>query len=89
MALGAGAGHVRGLVLRHAGRLALWGSLIGLTLSWPVGRALQSLLFGITGGDVISWLLAPALLISVALVAGLVPAGKAAKADPAVTLRSE
>jgi len=38
---------------------------------------------------VISWLLAPALLISVALVAGLVPAGKAAKADPAVTLRSE
>jgi len=89
MALGAGAAHVRGLVLRHAGKLALWGSLIGLTLSWPVGRALQSLLFGITGGDVISWLLAPALLISVALVAGLVPAGKAAKADPAVTLRSE
>jgi predicted permease len=89
MALGAGAGHVRGLVLRHAGMLALGGCVIGLTLSWPVGRALQSLLFGVTGGDVISWLLAPALLISVALLSGLGPAGKAAKADPAVTLRAE
>lgn len=89
MALGAGAGHVRGLVLRHAGRLALWGSALGLTLSWPVGRAVKSLLFGVTSGDAISLLLAPALLISIALLAGLGPAGKAAKADPAVTLRAE
>jgi putative ABC transport system permease protein len=89
MALGAGSGHVRGLVLRHAGKLALWGSAIGLALSWPVGRALQSLLFGVTSGDVISWLLAPALLISVALLAGVAPAGKAAKTDPAVTLRAD
>jgi putative ABC transport system permease protein len=89
IALGAGAGHVRGLVLRQAGALAFWGCAIGLTLSWPVGRALQSLLFGVTGGDVISWLVAPALLISVALLSGLGPAGKAAKADPAVTLRAE
>src|SRR5260370_41674171 len=50
MALGAGTGHVRGLVLRHAGKLALWGSTLGLTLAWPVGRALQSLLFGVTRG---------------------------------------
>jgi len=89
MALGAGAGHVRGLVLRHAGRLALWGSALGLTLSWPVGRAVKSLLFGVTSGDAISLLLAPALLTSIALLAGLGPAGKAAKADPAVTLRAE
>jgi ABC-type antimicrobial peptide transport system permease subunit len=89
MALGAGTGHVRGLVLRHAGTLALSGSAIGLAFSWPAGRALQSLLFGVTNGDVISWLVAPSLLISVALLAGFGPAGKAAKADPAVTLRSE
>ena len=89
MALGAGRGHVRGLVLRHAGKLALWGSAIGLALSWPVGRALQSMLFGVTGSDVISWLVAPALLISVALLSGFGPAGKAARTDPAVTLRAE
>src|SRR4030081_2206061 len=42
MALGAGAGHVRGLVLRHAVKLALWGSAAGIALAWPVGRAIQS-----------------------------------------------
>jgi predicted permease len=89
MALGAGTGHVRGLVLRHAGRLALSGSALGLALAWPVGRALEGLLFGVTGGDAISWLLAPLLLIAVALLSGFGPAGKAARTDPAVTLRSE
>jgi len=89
MALGADKGHVRGLVLRHAGKLALCGSALGLALSWPVGRALQSLLFGVTNGDAVSWILAPALLILVALLAGFGPAGKAARTDPAVTLRAE
>ena len=89
MALGAGTGHVRGLVLRHAGKLALWGAAIGLALSWPAAQALQSLLYGITSGDLLSWLLAPALLIPVALLSGLAPARRAAKADPAVTLRAE
>ena len=89
MALGADAGRVRGLVLHHAGKLAGWGCAIGLGLSWPVGRALRSFLFGVTSGDALSWLLAPALLMAVALLSGLGPAGRAAKADPAVTLRAE
>ena len=88
MALGAGSGHVRRLVLGHAGRLALIGSVIGLALAWPIAKALESLLFGVTGGDVFSWLAAPAILISVAVLAALVPAGKAAHAEPAVTLRA-
>src|SRR5260370_8090788 len=70
MALGAGRGHVRGLVLRHAGKLALYGAAIGLSLSLPVGRALQSLFFGVTNGDAVSLLLAPLLLSFLALLAG-------------------
>jgi predicted permease len=89
IALGASAGQVRGLVFREAGKLTLWGCAIGLALSWPVSRALHSLLFGITSGDVVSWFLAPALLISVALLSGLGPAGKAGRTDPAVALRAE
>ena len=89
MALGAGAGHVRGLVLGHAGKLALWGAAAGLLLAWPVGRAVQSLLYGVTTMDAVSWALAPALLIGVGLLAGLGPARRAASVDPAVTLRME
>ncbi len=89
MALGAGAGQVCGLVFRHAGKLALWGCLAGLMIAWPVSRTLENTLFGITKNDAVSWLLAPALLLSVALLSSLGPAGKAAKTDPAVTLRAE
>lgn len=89
MALGAPAGQVRRMVLLHAGRLSVCGAVIGLALAWPAGRAVRSLLFGVTSADPVSWLAAPALLIAVALIAGLGPARKAAKADPAVTLRAE
>ena len=87
MALGAGTGHVRGLVLRHAGRLAFGDRRSDWRSRGRSAEPCESLLFGVTGGDAISWLLAPALLIAVALLAGFGPAGKAAKADPAVTLR--
>ncbi len=89
IALGASKGDVRALVLGHAGKIALAGSAVGLLLSWPAGRALQSLLFEVTVGDVLSWVLAPALLLFVALASACGPAAKASKADPAVTLRAE
>jgi predicted permease len=89
MALGASGQQVCVLVVRYAGTLALLGCLIGLTLAWPTSRALQSLFFGISSWDAIAWILAPALLITVALVASFSPAWKAARTDPAVTLRAE
>jgi putative ABC transport system permease protein len=64
MALGARAGNVCALVLSHAGRLALCGCAIGLIIAWPVCQAVQSLLFGIRSSDLVSWLFAPALLLS-------------------------
>lgn len=87
LALGATAGSVYTLVLRHAGTLAFWGCVIGLGVSWPVSHALQHLLFGTTSDDVVAWLIAPALLMLVALLSCLVPGRRAAKTDPAVTLR--
>lgn len=89
MALGARKGQIRGLVLRHAGRLAVGGALLGLTLAWPAGRAIRSLLFGVGSSDLVSWVAAPSLLILVALLSGLGPAGRAGRTDPAVTLRAE
>src|SRR5260370_18520338 len=65
MALGAGTGHVRGLVLRHAGKLALWGSALGLTLAWPPGPAPQNPPFRVTPSHPISRVMRPAAFFSV------------------------
>jgi len=89
MALGAQPGDVRKLVLGQAGRLAIWGSAAGLVLAWPAGRALRSLLYGVGNDDPVALLAAPVLLLAVALLAGLGPARKAGRVDPAVTLRSD
>ncbi len=89
MALGASLGHVRNLVLGHAGRLVLMGCTAGLALAFPIGKAVESLLYGVTGSDAVSLLSGPALLILVALFASMGPARRAAKTDPAAALRSE
>ena len=89
LALGARAASVVGLVLSQAGRLAVAGCILGLLIAIPARGIVASLLYGVTTGDVVSWLVAPALLIAIALIAAAVPARRAAKCDPAVTLRAE
>jgi len=88
-ALGAQGRDVRRLVLSHAVRLWLLGSVIGLLAAWPVGRALQSQLYGVGSVDAVALAAALALLLVTALLAGLGPARRAERVDPAVTLRSE
>ena len=89
MALGASLGHVRKLVLGQAGKLVLAGCAVGLALAFPVGRAIQSLLYGVTGSDAVALLTGQALLIAIALLASVGPARRAAKTDPAAALRAE
>src|SRR5262245_12878331 len=88
-ALGAQVNDIRRIVLAHALRLWIWGSGIGLLTAWPVGRALKSQLFKVESADPIALAVAPALLLTTALLAGLGPAQKAGRVDPAVTLRGE
>jgi ABC-type antimicrobial peptide transport system permease subunit len=89
MALGAQSSDVRRLVLSHAGRLALLGSAIGLVVAFPVSRELRSILYGVGSADLVAWIGAPALMLVTALLAGLGPALKAGRVDPAVRLRGE
>jgi predicted permease len=89
IALGAGASDIRRLVLGHAGRLVLFGSVAGLILAWPVSRGLQSQLYGVSRLDWPSLLGAPSVLLVVALLAALSPARRAGKADPATSLRAD
>lgn len=87
MALGADGRRVRALVLGQVGRLVLAGGTLGVVAALGVGRALGSLLYGVDGHDPAVVAGAVAVLAAAALVAGYVPARRAARLDPLRALR--
>ena len=89
MALGAGRGDVLKLVVGRGLGLASIGMGIGLAASLAATRFLQSMLFGIKAADPATFATVAVVLLAVALLACYLPARRAAKADPIVTLRHE
>jgi predicted permease len=89
LAVGARPLDIYRLVLGEALTLALLGSALGLGLSLLGQRAVAGLLFGISAGDVRVLLGVAALLTAAALAASFVPARRAARVDPLVSLRGE
>ena len=89
MALGADRSDVMKMITRQGMRLAAVGVAIGLVLALALAQVLSSLLIGISGYDVTTFILVPVLLVVVALVACYLPARRATKVDPLVALRYE
>ncbi len=89
MALGATQQNVSWLILREVVRMTAMGLVIGLAAAFGVGRLIESMLFGVKAGDPLVFVLAAALLAAVSLLAGFLPARKAAGVDPMVALRYE
>jgi ABC-type antimicrobial peptide transport system permease subunit len=88
-ALGAGVGGVLRLVLGRGALLAGAGALVGLGLAAAAGRLLEAFLFGIRPLDPVSFVVVPAVLGVVALVASALPAWRAARVAPMEALRQE
>ena len=88
-ALGASPRDVAGLVVRQGITLTGIGVAAGVGGALLASRALVTLLFGVGRLDVVTYAGVIALLLAVAVVACLLPAWRAAKLDPAMTLRAE
>jgi putative ABC transport system permease protein len=89
VALGASSREVVGMILGQGLRMVLIGILIGLAASLALTRVIQSLLFGVTVTDPLTFAAVVLLLISAALLACYIPARRATKVDPMVVLRYE
>jgi putative ABC transport system permease protein len=87
MALGATRGRVLGMVLGQGLRLTVIGLLAGLLASFALTRPLQTQLFNVKATDPATLAAVGAFIAVVALVACYIPAHRAARVDPIVTLR--
>jgi predicted permease len=88
-ALGASPDGLKRMVLAHALRLGAIGGVIGLALALLIGRAAAGLLYGISPWNVEVMLSAAAVLLAVIIVAGWLPARRAASVQPVQALRYE
>ena len=89
MALGAQATHVRWLFLRTGAWVVVGGLVLGVPASLAVGRLLQNNVVRTDAFDLATLIVMVAVLVTVALVASLVPARRATRLEPTTALRIE
>jgi putative ABC transport system permease protein len=87
IAMGAGPGRVLGLILRGGLLLAGTGIALGLALAAITTRLIGALLHGVEPLDPVTFAVAPAVLLLVALGASLIPAWRATRVDPAQAMK--
>ena len=88
LALGATPGGVRRMVLSQGMRLAAAGAVIGLVAAIALGRVIVALLYGVSPLDPVTLVATSTIFLSVAVLASLLPAARAARTAPADALRS-
>jgi putative ABC transport system permease protein len=75
------------LIMGRGLRPALAGIVAGVAGAFALARVAESLLFGVSAGDPLTFLLVPLVVITVALGATYVPARRAMRLDPMAAFR--
>jgi putative ABC transport system permease protein len=89
IALGSQRKDILKLIIGQGLKLAFSGVAIGLVIAFGLTRLFQSLLFGISASDPITFVAIAFLLVFVAVLASIIPARRAMRVDPMVALRYE
>jgi predicted permease len=89
IALGASKGQVRGLVVRGGIVAASAGVVLGLVAGTSLSSAMESVLFGVSALDPVTYALAALVVLVVSVAASWIPAARAAAVEPTRALRTE
>lgn len=89
IAVGAEPGTVIRMVVREGLVLTVLGVVVGVPAAFLSARAIRSLMFGLTEADPVTFGAVAAFFVVIGLTAGVLPARRAARVDPAMALRSE
>ena len=89
MALGAGRARVVRMILGQSLGVAIAGVVVGVPLALAAANALRALLYGVAPFEPAPFVLAVGVLVTVAVVATLVPSRNAARVDPLIAMRAE
>ena len=89
IALGAAAGQVRWMVVRHGLTLVGTGVVLGGAVAALATREMRALLYGVTALDPATFVTVPVLLALAGAAASWIPARQASRADPVEALRAE
>jgi len=89
IALGSSRTAISRIVLGDVLQLAGVGMLVALPVAWLLSRLLRTQLYGVSGADPVTMISVVVLISVVAILAALVPAGRAASINPTEALRSE
>lgn len=89
IALGARSLDVLSMVIRRSALLTLLGVVGGIGLALALGQMLESLMYGVSPADPLTFAAVSVMMIVVSILASYIPARRATRVDPVVALRCE
>lgn len=89
VAVGANPAMVARSVIREAAMLTMFGLAIGVPVAFLASRTLRSLLYGVSETDTVTFAAAAVFFLMIGMIAGVLPARRAANVDPVIALRGD